>query len=149
MKTVQLKAEGFWKNRTKLPDYSGIYFVYAATMNKKNQVCDKRLLYIGETDNIHERHNGTKEKPAKHEHYDDFINELGDGEVLKYVTVEVKGTEKERKEIQNALLFRNNPPVNSASTKSYGGDDISISFSTEDKITPPNDVIVRKGENRE
>ena len=149
MKTVQLKAEGNWKNRTKLPDYGGIYFVYAATMDEKNQVCDKRLLYIGETDNIHERHNGTKEKPAKHEHYDDFINELGDSEVLKYVTAEVKGTEKERKEIQNALIFRNNPPVNTASTKSYGGEDISISFSTEDKITPPDDVIVKKGENRE
>ena len=41
MKTIHLKAEGFWKNRTKLPDYSGIYFVYAATMNKKNEVCDE------------------------------------------------------------------------------------------------------------
>ena len=63
--------------------------------------------------------------------------------------MEVKGTEKERKEIQNALIFRNNPPVNTTSTKSYGGEDISISFSTEDKITPPDDVIVKKGENRE
>lgn len=149
MKLVKLKAEGFWKNRTVLPEYGGIYFVYAATLSEKREVCNERLLYIGETDNVNKRHNGTEEKPAKHEHYDDFLKELQKGEVLQYVTAEVKGTEKYRKEIQNALIFRNNPPVNSVSTKTYGGEDMTIFFSTDDNITPPDDVTIKNGESRE
>ena len=148
MKIVQLMAEGFWRSKTNLPSYSGIYFVYAAKENEKDEVCDERLLYIGETDNIYERHNGTKDKPAKHEHYQDFIKSLRQDEVLKYVTVKYTGSDDNRKEIQNALIFKNNPPINEKSTKSYEGEDMIVQFSTTFNIIPPKNITIKKGESR-
>lgn len=148
MRIVKLNAEGWWKNRTVLPNYSGIYFVYAAKQNDKKEICSMRLLYIGETDNIHKRHNGTEEKPEKHEHYDDFINELEQDEVLKYITAKYEGSEDNRKEIQNALIFKNNPPVNEKSTKTYTGQDLQVFFSTSDSITVPKSISIKKGECR-
>lgn len=148
MKIVKLKAEGFWRNRTKLPTYSGLYFVYAAKVNDKDEIYDERLLYIGEAENIYERHNGTKEKPAKHNHYDDFVNERKSDEVLKYVTAKYEGSEENRREIQNALIFRNNPPINDKSTKSYEGEDMMIMFTSDNNCSPSN-ISIKKGEKRD
>jgi hypothetical protein len=148
MKIVKLKAEGFWRNRTKLPTYSGIYFVYAAKENDKDEVYDERLLYIGEADNIYERHNGTKEKPAKHNHYDDFVRLRKSDEVLKYVTAKYEGSEDKRREIQNALIFRNNPPINEKATKSYDGEDMMVQFSSDNGCAPKN-VSIKNGETRD
>ena len=148
MKIVKLKAEGFWRNRTKLPTYSGIYFVYAAKENDKDEVYDERLLYIGEADNIYERHNGTKEKPAKHNHYDDFVRLRKSDEVLKYVTAQYEGSEDKRREIQNALIFRNNPPINEKATKSYDGEDMMVQFSSDNGCAPKN-VRIKNGETKD
>lgn len=147
MKIIQLKAEGFWRNRTMLPTYSGVYFVYAAKVNENDEVYDERLLYIGEADNIHERHNGTKEKPAKHNHYDDFIKFRKSDEALKYVTAKYEGTEDKRKEIQNALIFRYNPPINSKATKTYDGEDMIVQFTSDNGCAPKN-ISIKKGETR-
>lgn len=149
MKIVNLKAEGYWKNRTVLPTYSGIYFVYAAKQDEKGGIYNERLLYIGETDNIHKRHNGTEDKPAKHEHYDDFVRERKSDEVLKYVTAKFEGSEENRKELQNALIFKNNPPINDKSTKSYSGQDLQIHFETEDNIPAPKNISIKNGESRD
>ena len=131
-----------------MPNYSGIYFVYAAKVSDDGGVYDERLIYIGEADNIYERHNGTSEKPAKHNHYDDFLNELSQDEMLKYITAEYEGSEQNRKEIQNALIFKNNPPVNDKSTKTYTGQDMQVCFSTSDKINTPKSIIIKSGESR-
>lgn len=60
MKEYKLNFEGYWRNINKggLPSYSGIYFVYRCIYNaQSNSVELVDIIYIGQADNIHDRHN--------------------------------------------------------------------------------------------
>lgn len=53
-----LNIEGYWReeNCQSIPKISGVYFVFENTYDKVNDTIQlKRLLYIGEADNIQER----------------------------------------------------------------------------------------------
>lgn len=93
MKNITLPYGGYWKKEN-LPTYAGLYYVFATKLTAEGKLIGKRLIYIGETDNIHKRHNGTKKEPKEHEHLQDFKDELKDEEVLRYATSKLKQTEK-------------------------------------------------------
>lgn len=143
---IELPIEGYWKDRAYLPTYSGIYFVYAAKVNADRKISEKRLLYVGESDDIYKRHNGTKEIPCYHEHYMDFVSALQQDEVLRYVTAKYSGPEPMRRMIQDAIIYRTSPLINEKSTKSYTGESVEISYTTKDEIAIPDTVKIEKGE---
>lgn len=123
MKKFEINHEGYCKDcfRCKLPAVAGIYIVYKCIPNKANNTIDiKDILYIGETENIRKRHNGTAGKPEKHEHYDDFVDAAGGEENVCYGWIPLSNnTEEERKWIQDALIHMQQPPINDASKLHY------------------------------
>src|SRR5262245_37662391 len=77
-KTYDLSFDGYWRapNKDQLPAKSGIYCVYACTYDASNKTVDiKRLLYIGEAENIRDR-------VANHDGWNKWERQLKSGEVL-------------------------------------------------------------------
>lgn len=104
-----LNFDGYYieHNKSSLPKRAGIYCVYKCKYNKKeNAVSDLFLLYIGESENINERHNENK-----HEHYDDFCSYLSDGEILCY-SYALVSDDDERMQCEAALIYKMQPPIN-------------------------------------
>ena len=145
---IELPIEGYWRDKAYLPTYGGIYFVYAAKVNANRKIAEKRLLYVGESDDIYVRHNGTKDAPSYHDHYMDFKSALQQDEVLRYLTAKYSGPEPMRRMIQDAIIYRTRPLINEKSTQSYTGESVEISFTTTDGIVVPDTVRVEKGESR-
>ena len=140
MKTKSLPYNGYWKKEG-LPTYPGIYYVFATKFTKERKLTNKRLIYIGEADNIHERHNGTKEKPKEHEHLQDFIDALQAGESLRYASSKYEGSEKERKMIEAAMIYAIKPDINIKNTVTYNDEPIRINIESTDSAFPPFKMI--------
>lgn len=105
----------YFFDKNTLPDYAGIYLIYRAVYNRITQQGRiLGLLYIGESDNIKLRH-------QNHEHENDFMKSLNDGEVLVYSTAP-KDNEKIRKRIESTLIFYHKPPLNDKGKDSFGYD---------------------------
>lgn len=119
MKTIELTFEGYWTSKEVLPEHSGVYCVYRAVpkldSNGKRTVSLKELIYIGkaEDETIRERH-------QNHERQKDFEEELREGEVLRYATVEVT-TDIDR--IENGLVFKHKPRLNNKLTDCFNHPD--------------------------
>ncbi len=79
------QSPGFYLDRDKatLPAVPGIYVVYKCDYDSFHDRVDvKEPLYVGETQNIRERHNGTPVHPKIHERDEDFIREAeGEGHI--------------------------------------------------------------------
>lgn len=116
MKTIKLNFEGYWTRKEVLPEYSGVYCVYRAVPQKQldgsTKVTLEELIYIGkaEDETIRERH-------QNHERQKDFEEELREGEVLRYSTVEV--TKEDIDRVENGLIFKHKPRLNSDLTDSF------------------------------
>lgn len=112
---------GFYLDRDKatMPKVPGIYVVYKCNYDPyTDRVEVIEPLYIGETQNIHERHKGNPEYPANHEHYDDFVREAGGADHICYGVVPMEEySDEERKWIQDAMIFHQKPPVNAGPEK--------------------------------
>ncbi len=114
-KEYDLNFEGYWRNKEVLPEYSGIYFVYRAVPHedpntKKVTVTLKELIYIGQAENILERH-------KSHEKQTEFEQELKPGEELCYSTTEV--TKNDLNRVENGLIYKRKPRLNDKGTQSF------------------------------
>lgn len=110
-----LEILGYFRDeiRGRFPELAGIYFVYSGYYNPINKwVTLKRLLYIGETDNLYQRHN-------EHDKRVDFIKQLSEDEKLFYSFALTEYSEKERKRIESALIYELLPPLNEKSTTTF------------------------------
>lgn len=108
-----LNFQGYWRecNKGGLPSYAGIYVVYRAIYNSKtDRVLLNEIIYIGQANNIRERH-------QKHEKYDEFCSRLKTGEELCYSCAEVDGRYLDL--LENALIFAQKPALNSIGKESY------------------------------
>lgn len=66
MKKITLDFDGYWReaNKDSIPRQSGIYCVYTCTYNAtEHTVSIKKMLYIGESTNVHDRTELWKEPP--------------------------------------------------------------------------------------
>jgi hypothetical protein len=90
---------------------SGIYIVYVGRLTDSNQCDLRRLLYIGEAENV-----GTR--PGKdHESYDEWRGYLEKGENLFYSFTSVPADIRERAEA--ALIYHHQPPCNVQNKESF------------------------------
>jgi len=88
-----------------LPDYSGIYCVYACRCNVlAGTVSFRKLLYIGESEDIRNR-------VSNHEYKRVWGNELQDNEVLWFSATSIS-SEKDRKRAEAAMIYHHKPPCN-------------------------------------
>ena len=112
MKDYILNFDGYWRecNKNGLPTYPGIYLVYRSRYNPQNDTVSLvEIIYIGKTDNIHDRH-------IKHEKYDLFVSQLREHEELCYSCAEIV---EEIELVENALIFVQKPVLNDQGKDSY------------------------------
>lgn len=112
MKEYKLNFEGYWRdiNKGGLPSYSGIYFVYRCIYNvQSNSVELVDIIYIGQADNIHDRHNN-------HEKYSEFSSLLLQGQELCYSCAPL---DEDRDLVENALIFAQKPVLNEQGKYNY------------------------------
>ena len=124
MKKFEVTIEpGYIREKYKigLPAIAGIYVVYKCDYNPQSDTIDiKEILYIGETQNIHERHNGTKEEPTVHEHLEDFRREAKGDEHICYGVIPFKGSAYEREWLEASLIHFQQPDINTDHKDHYG-----------------------------
>ncbi len=118
-KSYILNFKGYWPepNIAGLPAESGIYCVYACT-NHPNEVRIRKLLYIGESDNICERVKG-------HERWDDWRSELQLGEVLCFNAALIS-PKSDRERAEAAMIYEHKPPCNVEYVNHFPFDTTSI-----------------------
>ncbi len=110
-----LNIEGYFRDaiRDRFPDEAGIYFVYRGTLDPVRRWATlKELLYIGETDDMHIRHND-------HDRRGDFLDKLSQGEMLFYTYALTDYVERDRMRIEAALIYELQPPLNTQSTVTF------------------------------
>lgn len=123
MKTISLNFDGYWRevNKDSVPSESGIYCVYACTYNQTAKTVSLReLVYIGESDNVHER-------LSNHEKLPDWKRRLKAGETLCYSVASVESTDRIRAEA--AMIYHHKPPCNTEYKYSFPYSDTTIQTS--------------------
>lgn len=103
MKRISLVFEGYWINKNNLPKKSGIYCVYSCVTKDVKTIKIKKLLYIGESVNVHDR-------IANHDRLIDWNKYLNGNEILCYSFATINGEDRERAEA--ALIKKHQPPTN-------------------------------------
>lgn len=117
-----------------LPAKAGVYCVYTCTYNRddkpKPTVSIAKLVYIGESGDIHDR-------VTNHELWPAWKKQLATGQVI-CVSAALLSPESTRQRAEAALIFQHVPPVNDEYTKSFTGFDtttINVSGEKAAKLT--------------
>ncbi len=117
------QEQGFYldRDKTSMPKVPGIYVVYKCDYDSYSDTVDViEPLYVGETANIFECHNGTIEKPIFHEHYDDFMKRANGSCHICYGVVPMEEySEEDRKWIKDVMIFCEKPQINVGEEKEY------------------------------
>lgn len=108
MNVYNLNFKGYWRDssRSGIPATSGVYLVYKCTYNSTtDKVVLIEMLYIGQADNLQERH-------ENHEKREVFLKECASskGEILCYSIAEVN--QSDLNIVENALIFAQQPKLN-------------------------------------
>lgn len=124
-KTYSLDFDEHHINSTDLPDWSGIYCIYAFEHNDpKTSYHARGLLYIGESENIRER-------VSNHEHREDWENKLDKkNEVLLFRAAPISPKE-DRERAEAAMIYHHKPPCNTQYVHSFPFDKTTIEISGE------------------
>ncbi len=139
MKNFTINVQGYYldESRKNFPLSSGIYFVYRGIHDKeRKRAILNELIYIGETDNLFQRHN-------EHDRRQDFLNTLGEGEVLFYCYAKTNCTEKERKQIESALIYTILPSLNKKSTTSFDYPTTEVKVEGDRHAFVPSSIIMK------
>ena len=104
MDKYNLNFNGYWvEDRISgMPNTSGIYFVYRCIYDKEGVIL-KELIYIGQSENVHDR-------IKSHEKKDLFKKACLEGETLCYSVAEVPSGSLNI--VENALIFAQKPKLN-------------------------------------
>lgn len=122
--TFNQKIDGTRREVAKsgIPKISGVYFVYEGHFDEnQGTIYPKKLIYIGESEDIKDRLN------KKHEHYDDWLNYVREGNTLCYSYTEVEPTIRER--VEAAYIYSHQPPVNIDCKASFNYDKTTVKSS--------------------
>ena len=131
-KTYKLEFDGYWSepNISGLPAKSGIYCVYGCTYNATSKtVSIKRLIYIGEAENIQTR-------VANHEKWDQWRRYLKTGEQLCFNAALISGN-TDRQRAEAAMIFKHKPPCNTEYVNSFPFDQTTIHTSGRNALLYP------------
>lgn len=107
-KEYLLNVQGYYVDDTRgqFPNNAGIYFVYRGILNRESNSCTlKQLLYIGQAENLYQRHNDHTKRDA-------FVACLGADEMLFYTFAQTDFSEEDRKRVEAALIYELKPTLN-------------------------------------
>ena len=121
-KSYALTFDGYWRtpNIAGLPAASGIYCVYACTHNaQEGTVSIRKLLYIGEAENVSNRVSG-------HERWSDWERHLLSGEELCFGAALIAPA-SDRQRAEAALIHHHKPPCSVEYVDAFSFDETTIS----------------------
>lgn len=115
-----VKIRGYWRDRNKsgVPCYPGVYFVYEANYDKQSETITlHRLIYIGEADDVNQR-------ISHHEKYEEWKKYVDEGNELCFSAGKVEGDM--RKRVEAAYVYTHKPPVNTEFNDSFPFDETTV-----------------------
>jgi hypothetical protein len=121
--SISIEFSGYWNeyNKGTMPGKSGIYCVYAGVEDpKKKTVNIQRLIYIGESADVHAR-------LAHHDGIPLWRSCLKPGQALCFSFGAVADADRERSEA--ALIFHHKPPANIVYTDTFPFETTSVRVS--------------------
>ena len=121
--TYSIDFDGYWREKNKggIPKESGIYCVYSCVHNESEKnISIKKLIYIGESENVNERIDG-------HEKLPDWKKHLKSGEELCYNFGGVSSSSRVRCEA--AMIFKHKPPENTEYVNTFPFDQTTMKLS--------------------
>jgi excinuclease UvrABC nuclease subunit len=120
--TFSIKFEGYWREQKKssIPAKSGIYCVYSCMHDAQAKTVSlKKLIYIGESENVNSR-------IANHEKLPDWQRHVKQGELLCYSFGSAPSSNRVRCEA--ATIFKHKPPVNSEYANAFPFDQTTMAL---------------------
>lgn len=121
----QIDVQGYYKDQSRkgFPHTSGIYFVYRGIYAPYlKTVTLIELLYIGETEDLFQRHND-------HNMRNEFMSKLNEGEELFYsLALTNELTPKQRLRLESALIYELRPRLNIRDVETYDYDETTINI---------------------
>ena len=141
-KTITLNFDGYWRevNKAGIPAKSGVYAVYVCKYNKpekegaKGTVTLKKLIYIGEAENVNER-------ISEHDKWSDWRKQVSKSEEICFNFASATSPDRERAEC--ALIFYHKPTCNDECKDSFPYEETTvISKGKRELIKSP--ITVRK-----
>jgi len=137
-KAYQLEYDGYWRepNVGGMSDNSGIYCVYSCVFNASEKtVTLKKVLYIGESENIRER-------ISSHEKWDAWKSKLTSGQQLCLSAALING-DADRRRAEAAMINKHKPPCNTEYVNAFPYDQTSIATSGKNGLLDPNFTVYR------
>ncbi len=124
-RTISLEFDGYWREPKVggVPAESGVYVLYECTYNsEKKKVSLKRILYIGEADDVRDRLKNHEKWPKCHDYCSG-----GSQLCCSFAAI----SKPDRLRAQAALIFEHKPPVNTDYKVSFPFDQTSITAEGE------------------
>lgn len=135
--TFTIEFDGYWRepNKGSIPANSGVYCVYSCVYNtSKKTVSIKKLIYIGESEDVNDRISDHEKLPVWKKH-------LKSGEVLCYSFGEVTAINRIRCEA--AMIFKHKPPENTEYVSSFPFDKTTIKLSGKTSLLSTSFIVNR------
>ena len=120
-KTISLNFQGYWTEPeiSKIPKQSGVFVVYEYTKNRQEaSVFLKKVIYIGESENVNER-------IAKHKKWP-FWKKLCGSNQICFSFARVSNADRKRSEA--ALIYKHKPPANDGYIVSFPFDETTMNL---------------------
>lgn len=135
---IQLDVQGYYRDQSRkgFPHSAGIYFVYRGVfVPHLKTVTLRELLYIGETEDLYQRHN-------EHDKRDKFIMKLQEDEELFY-SFALTGniSKKQRLRIESTLIYELRPQLNTQNIETYNYDKTIINVLGDRHAYVPSQII--------
>ncbi|MEN8193192.1 MAG: GIY-YIG nuclease family protein [Bacteroidota bacterium] len=135
--TYNVEIQGYWRdiNKSRIPNHSGVYFVYDATHNKdRGTITINKLIYIGESEHVRDR-------IKDHEKYESWLNYIRWSHVLCFSTCMVEPDSRER--VEAAYIFKLKPPANEDYLNSFPFDETAVKSKGKVALVHPNFSVHR------
>lgn len=135
---IQLDVQGYYRDQSRkgFPHSPGIYFVYRGVfVPHLKTVTLRELLYIGETEDLYQRHND-------HDKRDEFITKLQEDEELFYSFALIENvSKKQRLRIESTLIYELRPQLNTQNMETYNYDKTIINVLGDRHAYVPSQII--------
>lgn len=134
--TLNFNGYRLERDKSTLPSVSGIYCVYACTyVASTDSVLIRSLLYVGESENIHDR-------IEDHERLPDWKKKLKPSETLCYSYAEVDD-EDDRHRAEAATINYHKPPCNTEFVNAFPFSTTTLHISGKSKYLEPYFTVYR------
>ena len=137
-KTYNLDFEGYWREPkiSGLPAKSGVYSVYACTYDSTAKTVGlKRLIYIGESENV-------KDRVAGHEKWPKWRKELKTGEELCF-NVALISPASDRERAEAAMINEHKPVCNTEYVNNFPFDTTTVNTSGDNALMKKQFTVYR------